>query len=55
VTLLQGKGIEILAQRNFCEKEILFQADLEKLIGKLPFEKGKLLTQAFTNKKAICS
>jgi cell division protease FtsH len=32
------------------EKEILFQADLERLIGKRPFEK-ETTYQAFTNKK----
>jgi AFG3 family protein len=41
--------LEILAQ-ELLEKEILFQADLEKLIGKRPFDK-ETTYQAFTNKK----
>jgi AFG3 family protein len=41
--------LEILA-KELLEKEILFQADLEKLIGKRPFEK-ETSYQAFTNKK----
>lgn len=41
--------LEILAQ-ELLEKEILFQSDLEKLIGKRPFEK-ETTYQAFTNKK----
>lgn len=41
--------LEILA-KELLEKEILFQADLEKLIGKRPFEK-ETTYQAFTNKK----
>ena len=41
--------LEIIA-KELLEKEILFQADLEKLIGKRPFEK-ETTYQAFTNKK----
>jgi cell division protease FtsH len=41
--------LEILA-KELLEKEILFQADLERLIGKRPFEK-ETTYQAFTNKK----
>jgi AFG3 family protein len=41
--------LEILAQ-ELLQKEILFQSDLEKLIGKRPFEK-ETTYQAFTNKK----
>ncbi len=41
--------LEILAQ-ELLEKEILFQADLERLIGKRPFAK-ETTYQAFTNKK----
>lgn len=41
--------LEILA-KELLEKEILFQSDLEKLIGKRPFEK-ETTYQAFTNKK----
>ncbi len=41
--------LEILAQ-ELLEKEILFQADLENLIGKRPFAK-ETTYQAFTNKK----
>ncbi len=41
--------LEILA-KELLEKEILFQADLEKLIGKRPFER-ETTYQAFTNKK----
>jgi cell division protease FtsH len=41
--------LEILA-KELLEKEILFQADLEKLIGKRPFDK-ETTYQAFTNKK----
>ena len=36
------------------EKEILFQADLERFIGKRPFEK-ETTYQAFTNKKDIAT
>ncbi len=43
------KELEILA-KELLEKEILFQSDLEKLIGKRPFEK-ETTYQAFTNKK----
>jgi len=43
------KELEILA-KELLEKEILFQADLERLIGKRPFEK-ETTYQAFTNKK----
>lgn len=41
--------LEILA-KELLEKEILFQADLERLIGKRPFEK-ETTYQAYTNKK----
>ncbi|UZD24306.1 ATP-dependent zinc metalloprotease FtsH [Algoriphagus halophytocola] len=41
--------LDILA-KELLEKEILFQADLERLIGKRPFEK-ETTYQAFTNKK----
>lgn len=41
--------LEILA-KELLEKEILFQADLEKLIGKRPFDK-ETTYQAYTNKK----
>lgn len=41
--------LETLAQ-ELLEKEILFQSDLERLIGKRPFEK-ETTYQAFTNKK----
>lgn len=41
--------LETLA-KELLEKEILFQSDLEKLIGKRPFEK-ETTYQAFTNKK----
>ena len=43
--------LEILA-KELLEKEILFQADLERLIGKRPFEK-ETTYQAFTNKKDV--
>jgi cell division protease FtsH len=43
--------LEILA-KELLEKEILFQADLERLIGKRPFEK-ETTYQAFTNKKEL--
>ena len=36
--------------KELLEKEILFQADLERLIGKRPFDK-ETTYQAFTNKK----
>jgi cell division protease FtsH len=51
LTLLTSKKgeLETLA-KELLEKEILFQADLEKLIGKRPFEK-ETTYQAFTNKK----
>jgi AFG3 family protein len=45
--------LEILA-KELLEKEILFQADLERLIGKRPFEK-ETTYQAFTNKKDIAT
>jgi AFG3 family protein len=41
--------LEILA-KELLEKEILFQSDLEKLIGKRPFEK-ETTYEAFTKKK----
>ena len=41
--------LEILA-KELLEKEILFQSDLERLIGKRPFEK-ETTYQAYTNKK----
>ena len=41
--------LETLA-KELLEKEILFQADLERLIGKRPFDK-ETTYQAFTNKK----
>ncbi|MBN3520167.1 ATP-dependent zinc metalloprotease FtsH [Algoriphagus lutimaris] len=43
------KELEILA-KELLEKEILFQADLERLIGKRPFE-TETTYQAYTNKK----
>ncbi|MEP1955017.1 MAG: ATP-dependent zinc metalloprotease FtsH, partial [Algoriphagus sp.] len=43
------KELDILA-KELLEKEILFQADLERLIGKRPFDK-ETTYQAFTNKK----
>jgi len=43
------KELEILA-KELLEKEILFQADLERLIGKRPFD-TETTYQAFTNKK----
>lgn len=48
--LLQDKyeALEIVAQQ-LLEKEIIFQADLEKLIGRRPFDKPTNL-QAFTDK-----
>lgn len=48
--LLQERksALEILAQ-ELLEKEILFQADLEKLIGKRPFDR-ETTYQAYTNK-----
>jgi cell division protease FtsH len=49
--LLRSKltELETLAQ-ELLEKEILFQSDLEKLIGKRPFEK-ETTYEAFTKKK----
>lgn len=44
------KELEILA-KELLEKEILFQTDLERLIGKRPFEK-ETNYEAFTNGKA---
>lgn len=51
IALLTSKKpeLEVLA-KELLEKEILFQSDLEKLIGKRPFEK-ETTYQAFTNKK----
>jgi AFG3 family protein len=43
--------LEILA-KELLEKEILFQSDLEKLIGKRPFEK-ETTYEAFTKKKPV--
>jgi AFG3 family protein len=43
------KELEIIA-RELLEKEIIFQTDLERLIGKRPFEK-QTTYQAFTNGK----
>jgi len=43
------KELEIVAQ-ELLEKEIIFQSDLERLIGKRPFEK-QTTYQAFTNGK----
>ncbi len=50
-TLLSDKReqLEIVAQ-ELLEKEIIFQSDLERLIGKRPFEK-QTTYQAFTNGK----
>ncbi|MCC5921713.1 MAG: ATP-dependent zinc metalloprotease FtsH [Cyclobacteriaceae bacterium] len=42
-------ALEIIA-KELLEKEILFQSDLERLIGKRPFDK-KTTYQAFTDKK----
>ncbi len=48
--LIEKKNeLEILAQ-ELLKKEILFQSDLEELIGKRPFER-ETTYQAFTNKK----
>jgi cell division protease FtsH len=49
--LLRSKltELETLA-KELLEKEILFQSDLEKLIGKRPFEK-ETTYEAFTKKK----
>jgi AFG3 family protein len=48
--LVQKKAeLEIVAQK-LLEKEIIFQSDLETLIGKRPFEK-QTTYQAFTNRK----
>ncbi|MDF2157166.1 ATP-dependent zinc metalloprotease FtsH [Algoriphagus sp. CAU 1675] len=51
IDLLQEKRneLEILA-KELLEKEIIFQSDLEKLIGKRPFAK-ETTYQAYTNKK----
>lgn len=51
--LLRSKltELETLAQ-ELLEKEILFQSDLEKLIGKRPFEK-ETTYEAFTKKKPV--
>lgn len=51
--LLRSKltELETLAQQ-LLEKEILFQSDLEKLIGKRPFEK-ETTYEAFTKKKPV--
>lgn len=43
------KELEIIAQK-LLEKEIIFQSDLEELIGKRPFEK-ETTYQAYTNRK----
>ncbi|MBX9852290.1 MAG: ATP-dependent zinc metalloprotease FtsH [Cytophagaceae bacterium] len=43
------KELEVVAQK-LLEKEIIFQADLEGLIGKRPFEK-ETTYQAYTNRK----
>jgi cell division protease FtsH len=45
------KELDILAT-ELLEKEILFQADLERLIGKRPFDK-ETTYQAYTNKKDV--
>jgi cell division protease FtsH len=49
--LLNGKRreLEVIAQK-LLEKEIIFQTDLEELIGKRPFEK-ETTYQAYTNRK----
>jgi cell division protease FtsH len=49
--LLKSKRneLEIIAQK-LLEKEIIFQSDLEDLIGKRPFEK-ETTYQAYTNRK----
>ena len=44
---LRGKELEIIAQ-ELLEKEIIFQGDLERLIGKRPFE-GQTTYERFTN------
>ena len=50
--LLKHQGhLEIIA-KELLEKEILFQADLERLIGKRPFEKPTTYEQ-FTNGTSI--
>ena len=43
------KELEIVAQ-ELLEKEIIFQSDLEKLIGKRPFERPTTYEE-FTNRK----
>ena len=49
--LLRTHQVELgILAKELLEKEILFQADLERLIGKRPFEK-ETTYQAFTNKK----
>ena len=49
--LLKSKVTELeTLAKELLEKEILFQSDLEKLIGKRPFEK-ETTYQAYTNKK----
>ena len=45
--LLRAKELEIIAQ-ELLEKEIIFQGDLERLIGKRPFE-GQTTYERFTN------
>ena len=40
----------IIVAKELLEKEIIFQSDLEGLIGKRPFEK-QTTYQAFTNRK----
>jgi cell division protease FtsH len=39
---LKKREVEILA-KQLLEKEVLFQSDVEKLIGKRPFEDKKIL------------
>ncbi len=43
-------ALEVLA-KELLEKEILFQADLEKLIGKRPYEK-ETSYQAYINRRS---
>jgi cell division protease FtsH len=43
----KSEELEIIA-KELLEKEIIFQSDLERLIGKRPFEK-QTTYQAFTN------
>lgn len=51
VNLLTSKKSELeTLAKELLEKEILFQADLQRLIGKRPFEK-ETTYEAFTNKK----